>query len=1343
MAVEKGGERLGWENVLQPSPRPLPPPSSFRSGLQAVGSNDLHAARRVSRTDLDFEQALRAGGTVVLKEGLDVDSLGADLSNASISFSTSSPSPRKPNIPATPTIVPPTPSPVVSPRPGPSSSPSTRPNLAPSSSSTDFLSQEPESAYQTKRRSMYRSSGTASSPDLATLLRKAKARGSTTNGDKAFDSPTAPSRSDASQATTRKRSSTSSPAPSPQATPASNRKLKPNSFMDMAHDGNTSTNSEWNTKSSVRQKTSAFLGKMLGQSSTRERSRTITSSPSTTSVASYPSTPLIDAFTPPVPPIPAKHRQNFASPRADPSDVFSDSSSVNKSLPSAPSDTDDLSLVLVDRPPTRSRSPSPTTTLRQRPTSASKHTRTTSRGNKRRSMSVSDADLKKVMAAGQSAGPSTPARPSGEGRKPEKWERTLSGIISDFRGELSQFDSATELDLRDPTTPARRPALTALRAQSDGAAREDDARPTMKKNASSPATMPNPTFNVQPAEASTSAEPTVSPPLRTASLQSTSHSPIRARSGSANAGSPRVSSLKYGPRSPQHRSTASTSEPSLVPACDMGGEQITRLAPIRSSSGKTPGEESTDLDARGRELAERCWREDEDFLAKDKIAEWLGGQSAINKVALRHYIEHLDFSGLRLDHAFRRLCAKLFLKAETQQVDRILEEFARRYFECNPTSIFGSASVVHAVTYSLLLLNTDLHVADLVTRMSRGQFIRNTLSTIQMQLQPNQGSNSDLSYDDWTSFRAGSDSDVTGANAARRAKRSDSIASWNSIGTREGMYHPVTSAGTSSGQLSSASDSVGQPPVNGSQVSVASGQEARDPKGQDRDPASSAVVHDRSWEVEMENVLKEMYNAVKSQQILQPVGSTLMARSSTSSLSPHHGVLLRQRSLRGQQGDRLANLKRGSIRGLQSILHAQAGVSPYSSNSSIDGRASPAPSFANSIEGLHASTASFLTPAMGFASNLSHTIIREAQEDDSHSMKSEETGTDVSITDEELALLGPPWAKEGMLCRKQYWESTGKRAKSKAWMDVFVVIQRGELSMFVFGDHAHGASHVVGGGNWLDNAQPVGKLILAHSLAHALPPPGYNRQRPHCMVLTLSNGGVYFFQAGTEELVNEWVSTCNYWAARQSKEPLIGGVSNMEYGWNRVMDPITRVRSVSEDNFQRDDTEDGLSVRSGRSGRSRLKDIAATVRADKSPWADRTFINEWKPPMPPTVPSNHDEETQLEALQKHVAYLKTELKQHNELRTPMTNLYQPRSANAAKALSNWEKKSQYLLTEIVKYESYIDSLQAAMSLRLKKRGEKALERALVVASPTDDEPADSMKAKWRGQPQGYGQLKGD
>ncbi|CAL1707118.1 unnamed protein product [Somion occarium] len=1088
--------------------------------------------------------------------------------------------------------------------------------------------------------------------------------------------------------------------------------------------------------------------------------RTITPSSSN---QSYSAPGFLNAFAPPVPPLPSKVKRHVSITSED-ADVFtspSGSSDMQKPLPQIRKRSKDPepepeqhsldeSLVMVYQP--QSRSPSPTTTVTHetvKPLSASRR--------KRRSMSVSDAELKKTMAASFGTTTFNPPRLSREEKRSEDstgWASTLSGIITDLKGELDQLDPiSASLDLRDPSTPGRRPPS---RSKSDNAATITKAsqRPPARTSMSTPTEVEQRTPTVTLQAASGVEESLLA-----------SGTSGRSRSGSANSAQPRVSGLRYGPRSPsisrgvshlaspsrdtnrlriQHRSTASSSEPSLIPTRDDGRVHSTigaasqqdlttnglALSRIVSSHSPARNDESRDINTRGKELAAKCWAEDEEFLAKDKIAEWLGGQSPINKVALRHYMDNFDFSGLRLDIAFRRLCAKLFLKAETQQVDRILDEFGRRYWDCNPTSIFGSASVVHAVSYSLLLLNTDLHVADLSSRMSRGQFVRNTITAIQMQLQPiatRSGSATDVSPDDWSSLRGGSDgSDPPAPVFTKRVKRSDSMTSWSSV-TRDGLSSMFMQA--SSGQLSTtpsdtpAQTSGRQTPLNSSRVSViSSGQESRVNEG-----STPTFAYDRNWEQEMESLLKEIYAAVKNQQILQPISA---ARLSMSSLSPHNAVL-RSRSLRAQP-DRLTTLKRGSIRGLQSILTAQTGYSPYSSNSSFDGRASPAPSFATSHEGLHGSSVSFLTPALGFASNLSHTIIRETQEDDTHSMKSDQSlSTDISISDEELALLGPPWAKEGMLCRKQYWESTGKRAKSRAWIDVFVVIQKGELSMFVFGDHASGGGGIVGGGNWLENADPMGSVQLAHSLAHSLPPPGYNRQRPHCMVLTLSNGAVYFFQAGTEELVNEWVSTCNYWAARQSREPLSGGVSNMEYGWNRVLDPVTRTRSISEDNYSRDD--DSCSVRSGRS-RFGKKEFAATVRTDKSPWQDRTFINDWKPPMPPSVASTHDEEAQLEALRKHVTFLKTELQEHNELRTPMMKLYAPRSANAAKATANWEKKSQYLLTEIVKYESYIDSLQAAMSLRLKKRGEKALERALVVASPTsDDEPVG--KGKWRGHPE--------
>lgn len=161
------------------------------------------------------------------------------------------------------------------------------------------------------------------------------------------------------------------------------------------------------------------------------------------------------------------------------------------------------------------------------------------------------------------------------------------------------------------------------------------------------------------------------------------------------------------------------------------------------------------------------------------------------------------------------------------------------------------------------------------------------------------------------------------------------------------------------------------------------------------------------------------------------------------------------------------------------------------------------------------------------------------------------------------------------------------------------------------------------------------------------------------MVLTLSNGGVYFFQAGTEELVNEWVSTCNYWAARTSKEPLAGGVSNMEYGWNRVVDLLERGRSPSHDSAREVDPSDSVSVRSSRSTRSRLrwKDGAGVaMRPSNPPYLDKVYINDWKPPLPPTVSSVHDEESQMEALQKHVISMKKDLQRHNELRQPMAAL---------------------------------------------------------------------------------------
>jgi len=57
-----------------------------------------------------------------------------------------------------------------------------------------------------------------------------------------------------------------------------------------------------------------------------------------------------------------------------------------------------------------------------------------------------------------------------------------------------------------------------------------------------------------------------------------------------------------------------------------------------------------------------------------------------------------------------------------------------------------------------------------------------------------------------------------------------------------------------------------------------------------------------------------------------------------------------------------------------------------------------------------------------------------------------------------------------------------------------------------------------------------------------------------------------------------------------------------------------------------------------------------------------------------------------------------------------------------------------LLAEHFKYESYFDSLQAAMTLRFKKSGEKALEHALRASATNKGSSSGKGKHKGRAEP---------
>jgi hypothetical protein len=89
-----------------------------------------------------------------------------------------------------------------------------------------------------------------------------------------------------------------------------------------------------------------------------------------------------------------------------------------------------------------------------------------------------------------------------------------------------------------------------------------------------------------------------------------------------------------------------------------------------------------------RERAQKIYDGNEDFIQKEKAAAWMGEEGTMRSRTLVAYMELYDFSNLNILAALRNMCSRLVLKAESQQVDRILDAFAQRWCQSNPNHGF-------------------------------------------------------------------------------------------------------------------------------------------------------------------------------------------------------------------------------------------------------------------------------------------------------------------------------------------------------------------------------------------------------------------------------------------------------------------------------------------------------------------------------------------------------------------------------------------------------------------------------------------------------------------------------
>ncbi|KAG9123534.1 hypothetical protein FRC07_014821 [Ceratobasidium sp. 392] len=272
-------------------------------------------------------------------------------------------------------------------------------------------------------------------------------------------------------------------------------------------------------------------------------------------------------------------------------------------------------------------------------------------------------------------------------------------------------------------------------------------------------------------------------------------------------------------------------------------------------------------------------------------------------------------------------------------------------------------------------------------------------------------------------------------------------------------------------------------------------------------------------------------------------------------------------------------------------------------------------------------------------------------------------------TNMDLGKFDSPWAKTGPMLWKSMKPTSGRIAKPKRWLSVLATVRNSILDM---------SSPLPPGANAAAGRR-LGALSLLHALAVEAPAPRGSKARSFGLALASGETHVFEIQANQtgstasglfkpksrptidpDAEVLAWVHACNFHAARYSRAPLPDGVTNVEYGWNDA--------TVCED-------DDQSSVSS--KGRNSV------------------LIDDWAAPTLPTIETELDLDAQLEAWNHQIKMCSAEFAEHGDLRSRMMNLYRPGSVQAQKALSNWEKKAQYLLAEIVKYETYAEILKNA------------------------------------------------
>ncbi|EPX73341.1 guanyl-nucleotide exchange factor [Schizosaccharomyces octosporus yFS286] len=567
-----------------------------------------------------------------------------------------------------------------------------------------------------------------------------------------------------------------------------------------------------------------------------------------------------------------------------------------------------------------------------------------------------------------------------------------------------------------------------------------------------------------------------------------------------------------------------------------------------------------------------------------------------NKEVLENYVSLFDFGNTDILQSLRILCGNLFIKGETQKVDHLLEAFSSRWCHTNPRMTFCTKDIVHSVAFSLLLLNTDLHIANIASqKMTRSQFVSNTLFDISQALEASFSTSEDKYQFLQSSFT--SDTSDLNDNSAAINSLSDNLSKTKGGFTK---YH-----------------------------------DKKHPKIKDLETAF--VDH---WS----SVLKEMYQSIKASSILQPyrylhkktnsqqqIANDIFAHAKNLSVSD-------DRSLNSNKSESNDKVEETFTRPSSSLLfeHNNDGVLLFH-NRFEKAMRHQFPETKRSKSAMGYFQASCPSP------DLSSIIV---------TLKNHKQIPPFYL---------PPYSKYGIL--RYLIRYNGKLRKKELWMTTLSILEKDILSLYSVEGNFDGDLHDIDGSKI---GNPILKTSVMGSAAHLMNLEKTSFRRPSTSFFYLETHSGKRLQFSVPRLgeAQAWIEALNYWAARTSRIPMLGSVSNVDYGWSLCT---------------------GNQKSNGKSTKT------SDHKEEKYP---KLSLKVWEPEPMSGIPSELPIAKQYSSFKSFSKSLSEALKQHEAIHLEMLVILSSQNKNTyRRGVENWKARMGYLKSTMFKVKLYISVLK--------------------------------------------------